>query len=94
MQCPRCGAELVEYGGGPRPCACGWRGESPRVGLRLLLMGALLDAAGTLLLAYLLVQDLAGTPWIGAAVSPMAGGVVLIAMGAIQQKNRSRSSRI
>ena len=90
MQCPNCGAELVEARGGPRLCACGWRGESPRAGLPLLLMGALLDAAGTLLLVYLLLQNLAGTPWIGVAVSLMAGGVALIVMGAIKQKNRRR----
>jgi hypothetical protein len=90
MQCPRCGAALTEYGGALRLCACGWRGESPRVGLRLLVMGAVLDAAGTLLLVYLLVQNLAGTPWIAAAVSLMVGGGVLIVTGAIKQKSRSK----
>jgi len=88
MRCPSCGIELVEQPGKALHCACGWREESPHAARRLLAFGIVLDLLGTLLLAYLLINELAATLWIALAGALMAGGVVLIVMGALKQQRK------
>ena len=89
MQCPSCGAALVEASGAGGRCVCGWDVAAGRkAAFRLLGMGVFLDFLGTILVAYLFLANMAGTPWIGVAGALMAAGVAMIVMGALKLSGR------
>ena len=85
MQCPRCGAELVQTSAGSFRCACGWKSRAhPAAAIRLLGVGIVLDFLGSAVLAYLFILDMSRTPWIGVAGGLMAAGAAFIVRGAMK----------